>query len=94
MSSEREIMRSLVRLIIEKTLLEIGKPTLDKTVEYLRKNYNCQLQDCYEHPEYLGSVLQHIFGKGGQTIVKSIKTQLEEYSYDNKIALMIKTING
>ena len=86
-------MRSLVSLVIEKTLLEIGTPTLDKTVAYLKENYNCRLQDCYEHPEYLSSVLQYIFGKGGNSIVESIKTHLEEYSYDNKIALLIKTIN-
>lgn len=86
-------MRLLVSMVIEKTLLDIGKPTLDKTVEYLKENYNCELQDCYEHPEYLNSVLQHIFGKSGNIIVESIKTQLEEYSYDNKIDLLIKIIS-
>lgn len=86
-------MGSLVSLVIEKTLLEIGRPTLDKTVEYLKENYNCRLQDCYEHPEYLNSVLQYIFGEGGNVIIESIKKQLEDYSYDNKIAFLIKTIN-
>ena len=86
------VMRSLVSLAIEKGLLEISKPALDKITEYLKENYNCQIQDCYDHPEYLSTSLEHIFGKGGISISNSIKTCLEEYNYDNKIALLIKTM--
>lgn len=93
MNHEKTVMRSLVGLYIEKSLLEISKPALDKITEYLKEKYKYQIHDCYDHPEYLNAALEHIFGKGGISISNSIKTCLEEYNYDNKIASLIKTMN-
>lgn len=94
MNHEKTVMRSLVSLAIEKSLLEISKPALDNITEYLKENHNCQIQDCYDHPEYLRAALVHIFGKGRISISNSIKSCLEEYVYDNKISVLIKTMNA
>jgi len=73
------LYKSLVSLCVEKALLDIGKPTYEKVVEMLYKEYHCYLPECYEHPEYLHNVLTKIFGEGGKVIVQSIKSKLEEF---------------
>jgi hypothetical protein len=41
------VKKALVSLVIETTLLEIGKETYDKVVRDLHKKYHCYLPDCY-----------------------------------------------
>lgn len=89
---KHDVMKALTALSIEKVLLNIGNPILDKVANELQKQYKCYIPDCYDHPEYLESVLRSIFGNSYNRIVDSIKTELEEYSYDQGILLLIKTI--
>lgn len=69
--------KTKVELAIKETLLEFGKPTYEKVVEYLYQEYHCVLTECYEHPEYLKTILQKIFGNAHMVIVESIKKHLE-----------------
>lgn len=92
MHSMDEVKKALVTLAIEKSLLDIGKPTYDEVVENLKKRYNRYIPDCYEHPEYLREILKELYGNTHKTIVKSIKEQLEEFSYHKPIARFLKVI--
>ncbi len=89
---KHDVMKAITTLSIEKVLLDIGKPMLDKVTNDLQKQYKSYIPDCYEHPEYLESVLKSIFGNSYDKIVDSIKTELQEYSYDQGIQTLIKTI--
>jgi hypothetical protein len=84
--------KGLVCLVIESTLLKIGKPTYDKVVHDLNKNSH-YLTDCYEHPEYLDEVLKELYGNAHDVIVQSINKQLEEFSYQEPIKRFLKVIN-
>jgi len=45
-----DLMKALVVLAIEKTLLDIGKLVYDKVIDRLGKKYNCYIPDCFEKP--------------------------------------------
>jgi hypothetical protein len=93
MNFERKhLMKALTALAIERVLLNVGKPVFEKVSSKLQKEYKCYLPDCYDHPEYLRNVLKSIFGNAYVTIVEQIKEELVEYSDDNGIGILIKTI--
>ncbi len=87
------VKKALVSLSIEKTLLDIGKPTYDKVARELYDRYHCYLPDCYEHPEYLSEILKELYGNSHKVIVESIRKQLEEFSYHQPIARFLEVIS-
>ena len=92
--SRKQIMKALASFAIEKSLIDIGKPVLDKVENKLQKEYNSYIPDCYEHPECLDNVLRSVFGNSAGTIVRSIKEQLIENMDDEGICLLIKKIGA
>lgn len=88
-----KVRKAIVALVIENSLLENGKPFFDDIIRILKKEYNCYLPDCYEHPEYLREVLKS-YGKANKVIVESIKKQLDEFSYQGPIARFLKVITS
>ena len=87
-----QLMKALSALAIEKVLLRMGKPILDKVANKLQKEYKCYIPDCYEHPEYLENVLRSIFGNSYNTIVESIKEELVDYLDDQGMRTLVKII--
>ena len=88
------VMKALTSVAIEKALLDIGKPFLNKVSNKLQKEYNCYIPDCYEHPEYLDNVLRSIFGNSTGTVVESIRELLAEYLDDDGIHLLVQKIGA
>ena len=88
-----EARKALVVLAIEKTLLEVGRPTYDEVLGKLHEDYHCYLSDCYENPEYLSSVLKELYGQSRLAIIASIKKYLAEMSTQEDIANFIIKIS-
>ncbi len=86
------IQKALVAVTVEKTLLDIGKPSYDKVAMILKKEYNCYLPDCYEHPQYLIKVLKEIYGNAHTAIIESINKQLE-FSYHGSTKRFLSVIS-
>jgi hypothetical protein len=87
------VQKGLVCLIIESTLIKIGKPTYDRVIHDLYEKHHCYLTDCYEHPEYLSEILKQLYGNAHDIIVKSINKQLEEFSYQKPIKRFLEAIS-
>lgn len=87
------VKKALVSLVIETTLLEIGKETYDKVVRDLHKKYQCYLPDCYDHPEYLNEIFKDLYGNAHNVVVEKINKQLEEFSYHKSISHFVKILN-
>jgi hypothetical protein len=68
--------KTFIIVAIEKSLLELGKPDLNKVKERLMEDYKRTLADCYDEPEFLNRILKDIYGKAHVTIVESIKKNL------------------
>ena len=89
----KEARKALVVLAIEKTLLEVGRPTYDEVLGKLNEDYQCYLSDCYENPEYLSRVLKELYGPSHRAIIVSIKKYLAETSTQEDIAKFIIKIS-
>ena len=86
--------KALVIFAIEKALLEMGEPVYEQVSTMLSKNYHSDISDCYEHPEYLSTILKHIFGKSYVGIVESIRKELDEFAYQEQISAFIAKISA
>lgn len=87
------INQAKVSFAIEKALLGIGGPAYESVVQKLYENHRCRLFDCYEHPEYLHSVLKEIFGDNYKAIAKSIKSHLKDVSEQKPITDFLSVIS-
>ena len=83
----------LIITAIEKSLLEIGKPDLNKVKQRLMEDYNRTLADCYEEPEFLNRILKDIYGKAHVTIVDSIKKNLDSMSETKQVKEFLEVIS-
>jgi len=79
------LMKSLLSLAIEKTLLQIGKPEYERVLNRLKEDHKCSLADCYDNPEYLKRVLNDLFGKSYDCVLESIKENLGELKSEESI---------
>lgn len=77
---------------IEKSLLEIGKPDLNKVKQRLMDDYNRTFSDCFEEPEFLARILKDIYGKAHVTIIDSIKKNLKNMSGSKPVQEFLKII--
>lgn len=86
-----KIRKALVWSVLEKTFYGIG--IYHQIIEELRKRYHCHLDDCYDHPEYLVTILKDLYGNSFKSVVKSINKQLDEFSYHLPITRFLNIIN-
>ncbi len=93
-ANSNQVKKALVSMVIETTLLEIGKPTYDEVNHKLFKDYKCYLPDCYEHPEYLKTILKDLYGNSSAVIIESIQKQLEEFETQQGVSSFILGISG
>jgi len=81
--NDHEIFKSVMTASVEKALLEMGILELDLVKSKLKENYNCEISDCLEHPEYIKQILCDLFGNSHQIILDLIsesfhKTNMEK----------------
>lgn len=87
-----KVREALVHTILEKTLHSAGiYHTITSEIE---KTYNCNLYDCYKHPEYFSSILESRHGDMYDLVAGAINKQLEMFSYEKPIARFLQTINS
>ena len=91
---KNDLMMALTSITIQKVLRNIGNPVYEKVSNRLEKEYKCYIPDCYNHPEYLESVLRSIFGNSYMVIVEQIREELREHMDDIGIRTLVKTIGG
>jgi hypothetical protein len=84
--------KTLIELVVEKVLLKIGYPELELVTFRLKDDYNCEISDCLEHPEYLKTILCDLFGNCHYDIVDSIQTTLQQTSMEKPITDFLSVI--
>ncbi len=82
MSNADEMNKLLVMVTIEKVLLDMGKPELEKVESMLISKYQCRLYNCIECPEALKSVLCELYGDNCNEILKTISDALLSNTMD------------
>lgn len=91
-TAENNVTKTMVVLAIEHTLLNISNPTLEEVQSKLYQEYKCSIQDCYEHPEYLGKVLKDLYGPASNQIIKDVNLYLDEFAYQRPIVEFLDKI--
>ncbi|WP_268543910.1 hypothetical protein [Candidatus Nitrosotenuis cloacae] len=82
-----------VASVVKKVLLETGQPTYEKVIQKLRDDYNCNIRDCYDYPEYLNNVLKEIFGDRYTVITESIKEQFKDYANQKTFLFFLRKMS-
>lgn len=85
--------KELVSGVIDKVLLKISRSCFEKVTEQLHIDYNCQISDCYETPEYLKRILTEYYGNGSKAIIDSIYVELWDYATNQNIGKFLNRIS-
>jgi|SRR6185312_4614188 hypothetical protein len=84
--NQYDVSKALVSLAIEQSLVQVGgSVVLDVVSDKIFEKYQCHIPECYEHPEYLNSVLVDMSITIHHVIVRLVRNQLEEFSYKEEI---------
>ena len=83
--SRETIDRDFMRVAVETALLEMGNSELEKVVSKLQEDHNCEIVDCFEHPEFLKSTLCDLFSNSYEHILATIRETLEKGNLNAKI---------
>lgn len=86
-----KIRETLVYTVLEKTLSSIG--IYHSISSEIEKKYNCNMYDCYRHPEYLKAILEDKHAEMYDIITGSISRQLEVFSHEKPIARFLQVIS-
>ncbi len=90
----QNMQKTIVTLTIKNTLLELGTEEFDKVMTMLKKDFNCTLVDCYDHPEYLKQVLRDLFGDSYQNILNSLKENMKVISSQQSTKNFIQDLSN
>ena len=92
--NQHDVSKALVSLAIEQSLVKVGGSiVLDAVSDKIFEKHQCHMPDCYEHPEYLNSVLVDMYIPMHHMIVRLIRNQLEEFSYKKEIHNFLEELN-
>ncbi len=56
--------------------------------------YDCKIMDCYDHPEYLKTVLKDVYKEDYHSVVSQIRSYLGELEDDPGIIDFFKTMES
>ena len=93
--NDKDIMTSnkaLFATAVEDALNDMGGPTLDMVNHRLIQKYKCSVPDCLEHPDYLKSVLNDVFGYADIAVIAKIKKNLGEFSQERPVSEFLKVL--
>ncbi|HEX9846483.1 MAG TPA: hypothetical protein VGA92_08510 [Candidatus Nitrosotenuis sp.] len=78
MNSRTEQHKLALLSCIELVLMRRGNTDYNLVVAKLDSLYNCTIRDCYEHPDYLRTILKDVYNDEYNNIIDEIKVQLDE----------------
>jgi hypothetical protein len=84
--------KELFAMAIEDALHEAGQPWNTIVTNELLREYKCSIADCMEHPQYLKSVLNQIFGPAAIVVISKIKKNLGEIGQEKPVGEFLKVL--
>lgn len=89
--SDEQIKENLA-LSIEVVLMRRGGPEFQMVLAKLKNNFNLDIINCYEKPEYLRKVLKEVYREDFKFVVEEIIGELGEYAQEQKIIEFLDTL--
>jgi hypothetical protein len=90
--SKSMMKKALISFVIEQSLIDAGDEIFERTLNNLKKFFNCEVYDCNQHPSYLIEAITIFPKKTREQILLSITKKLEEFNYQPEINEFIKII--
>ncbi len=78
MDSHSEPYRLAVISYVELVLMRRGNANYHLVLAKLDSLYNCKIVDCYDHPQYLKTILKEVYRDEYSSIISQIKSYLGE----------------
>lgn len=66
---------AVVAISVEIVLMRKGGPQYQLALARLERDYGCKVFDCFDHPQYLKSVLQDVYGKDYSDLIEKIEIE-------------------
>ena len=79
---------------LEVVLMSMGNTKYNLVVAKLNSLYDCSIRDCYEHPEYLKSILKEVYSKDYDRIIDEVKAHLDELVNEEDLANFFKIMES
>ncbi|HZS73258.1 MAG TPA: hypothetical protein VFA69_02030 [Candidatus Nitrosotalea sp.] len=79
---------------VELVLMRRGNANYHLVMARLGSLYGCKISDCYEHPEYLKTVLKDVYQEDYKSIVSQIKSYLAELANVKEIVDFFKIMES
>ncbi len=79
---------------VELVLMRRGNTNYHLVMARLDSLYSCKISDCYEHPEYLKTVLKDVYHEDYKSIVSQIKSYLAELANVKEIIDFFKIMES
>jgi hypothetical protein len=61
---------------IEVVLMRRGNVNYNLVLAKLNSLYDCTIRDCYEHPEYLKTILREVYKEDYNSVIYEIRVEL------------------
>ncbi|HKU33429.1 MAG TPA: hypothetical protein VJR22_06250 [Candidatus Nitrosotalea sp.] len=84
--------KALVTVAVESVLFAVGDNIHKKISDLLMNLYDCEIVDCYKHPEYLNMALSHLEYDIHLKIIESIRKELGKYSYIKLVSSFLNAL--
>ena len=88
-----QIRNALISVSVESALLDNGIETYERVAQLLDRKYHSSMTDCHNHPRYLNEILHTFHENLRYRIIKSIRKELGEFSYDVSISKFLNELN-
>jgi len=79
---------------VELVLMRKGDVNYHRVLAKLGALYGCKITDCYDHPEYLKTVLKDVYQEEYHSVVSQIRSYLGELEDDPEIIDFFKTMES
>ncbi|MDE1843983.1 MAG: hypothetical protein KGI10_01485 [Thaumarchaeota archaeon] len=79
---------------VELVLMRRGNTNYHLVLAKLGSLYDCKIVDCYDHPEYLKTVLKEVYKEEYNSVISQIKSYLGDLSNVPKIIAFFKIMEN
>ena len=94
MGSLAEQHKKAVISCVELVLMRRNNTYYNLVVAKLGSHYNSTIMDCYEHPEYLRTILKDVYKEDYNSIIDEIRLHLDELVNVQEIANFLKIMQS
>ena len=79
---------------VELVLMRSGDVNYHRVLAKLGSLFDCKIMDCYDHPEYLKTVLKDVYQKDYSSVISQIRSHLGELEDDPEIIAFFKIMES